>query len=158
MNLLPQSLLPPGAEVVVDGLPGRQVMGQQPPGAAGPQPVGHSVDQLAAVMDGRAATRLGRRDERGREPPLGVGEVGGDSGGRAEVMGGFLVVDGITTAANPTGLSDTLYFIRQQPWTDGAIVRPARGLGGTRPGADGDRQHGAAPSQDPAGTASSLLG
>jgi hypothetical protein len=30
----------------------RQVMGQQPPGAAGPQPGGQGVDQLAAVMEG----------------------------------------------------------------------------------------------------------
>ena len=54
MDLLPQSLLSPAAEVVVDGLPGRQVMGQQRPGAAGPHPVGHGVDQLPAVMDGWA--------------------------------------------------------------------------------------------------------
>jgi hypothetical protein len=30
MDLFPQALLSPAAEVVVDGLPRRQVMGQQP--------------------------------------------------------------------------------------------------------------------------------
>ena len=59
VDLFPQALLPPAAEVVVDGLPRRQVMREQPPGAARPEPVGHGVDQLAAVMEGRAATGLG---------------------------------------------------------------------------------------------------
>jgi hypothetical protein len=76
VNLLPQSLLPPAAEVVVDGLPGRQVMREQPPGTAGPQPIGHGVDQLPAVMDGRAAAWLGPRDEGGEQLPLGIGQVG----------------------------------------------------------------------------------
>jgi hypothetical protein len=107
VDLLPQPLLPPAAEVVVDGLPGRQVMGQQPPGAASPQPVGHGVDQLAAIMDGRAAARLGRGDEWGKQLPLGVGEVGGvRAAGRGH---GRLPCRGIRTAADHTGFADTLY-------------------------------------------------
>src|SRR5215212_4122344 len=34
MHLLPGSVQAPGAEVVVDGLPGWEVVGQEPPGAA----------------------------------------------------------------------------------------------------------------------------
>jgi hypothetical protein len=78
---------------VVDGLPGWQVMGQQPPGAAGPHPVGHGVDQLAAVVDGWSAARLGGRDERGEQLPLGVGQVGWVAAA-GRVTGGFLVADG----------------------------------------------------------------
>jgi hypothetical protein len=107
VDLLPQPLLPPAAEVVVDGLPGRQVVGQQPPGTAGPQPVGHGVDQLAAVMEGWAAAGLGRRDERGQELPLGIGQVGGivpAGWGHGRLPHRV----GIRTAADHTGFSDTL--------------------------------------------------
>ena len=52
-------------------------MREQPPGAAGPQPIGHGVDQLAAVMDGWPTARLGRGDERSQQLPLGIGQVGG---------------------------------------------------------------------------------
>ena len=94
MDLFPQPLVSPAAEVVVDGLPGWQVVGQQPPGAAGSQPVGDGVDQLPAVMDGWAAARLGGRDERGEQLPLGVGQVGWVAA-TVGVTGSFLVADGI---------------------------------------------------------------
>jgi hypothetical protein len=77
VDLLPPPSLPPAAEGVVDGLPGRQIMREQPPGTAGPQPVGHGVDQLATVMQGWAAARLGRGDEWSEQLPLGIGQVGG---------------------------------------------------------------------------------
>jgi hypothetical protein len=90
MDLFPQSLLSPAAEVVVDGLPRRQVMGQQPPSTTGPQPVGHGVDQLAAVMRG------------GRPRGLGAGMSGASSchsasvrsvayGRRGRITGDFLI-------------------------------------------------------------------
>ena len=74
-------------------------MGQQPPGAAGPQPVGHGVDQLPAVVDGWAAARLGGGNEWGKQLPLGISQVGG-VGRRGEVTGGFLVVDGRVAAGS----------------------------------------------------------
>src|SRR5829696_6341881 len=107
VDLFPQPLLSPAAEVVVDGLPRWQVMGQQPPGAAGPEPVGHGVDQLAAVMEGRAAARLGRRDERGEQLPLGIGQVGG-IGAAGWDHRRLPHRDWIGTAADHTGFSDTL--------------------------------------------------
>ena len=51
-------------------------MGQQPPGTARPQPVRHRVEQLAALVDGEPPARLGLRDERAEDLPLGVGQVG----------------------------------------------------------------------------------
>ena len=82
-------------------------MGQQPPSTTGPQPVGHGVDQLAAVMEGRAATGLGCRDQWDKQLPLGVGQVGWVAAADC-CHGGFLVVDGVRTAADHTGFSDTL--------------------------------------------------
>jgi hypothetical protein len=76
-------------------------VGQQLPGAAGLQPVGHGVDQLPAVMDGRAAPGL-------------AAEISGTSschsasvtsvayGRRGRVTGGFLS-DGIKIAADHMG-------------------------------------------------------
>ena len=82
-------------------------MGQQPPGAAGPQPVGHGVDQLAAVMEGRAATQLGSGDERASScHSASVRSVA--YGRRGGITGGFLIAIGIGTAADHTGFSDTL--------------------------------------------------
>jgi hypothetical protein len=49
---------------------------QQPPGTPRAQPVQHGVDQFPAVVDGGAAARLGRRDQRRQKRPLPVGEVG----------------------------------------------------------------------------------
>jgi hypothetical protein len=82
-------------------------MGEQPPGVAGPEPVGDGVNQLAVVMEGRAATGLGRRNEREKRLPLGVGQVGA-YGRRDKGTGGFLIAIGIGTAADHTGSSDTL--------------------------------------------------
>jgi hypothetical protein len=51
-------------------------MGQQPPGAARPQPVQHRIEQLAALTDRGTPTRLGRWDQRFEDAPPSVGEVG----------------------------------------------------------------------------------
>jgi hypothetical protein len=51
-------------------------VGQQPPGAARPQPVQHRVEQLTALVDRRPPAGLGLGDERCQDLPLGVGQVG----------------------------------------------------------------------------------
>jgi len=73
---LPHPLPTPLPPVVVDRAPGRKVVRQQPPGAPRAQPVQHGVDQLAAVVDRWAATRLGRRGQRRQQRPLRIGQVG----------------------------------------------------------------------------------
>src|SRR5215212_1266026 len=47
MHLLPGSVQTPEAEVVVDGLPGWEVVGQEPPGAATANDVENGVQDLA---------------------------------------------------------------------------------------------------------------
>ena len=54
----------PEPKVVVDGLPGRQVVGQQAPDAAGADPVADGVEQLAAGVAGGAAAGFDRWDQR----------------------------------------------------------------------------------------------
>ena len=106
MDLLPQPLLPPAAEVVVDGLPRRQVLGQQPPGTARAQPVQHRVEQLAALVEGRPPAGHGLGDERAEDLPLGVGQVGA-----AAAAGGVTARSswrGDGEAPQPTAFSDTL--------------------------------------------------
>jgi hypothetical protein len=66
-----------------------------------PQPVGHGVDQLPAVMDGRAAPRLGGRD-RGTSSCHSASVRSVAYGRRGGVAGGFLS-DGIKIAADHMG-------------------------------------------------------
>src|SRR5215208_2693129 len=47
VHLLPCPVQAPGAEVMVDGLPGWEVVGQQPPGAAAADDVEDGVKDLA---------------------------------------------------------------------------------------------------------------
>ena len=61
---------------MVDGLPWRQVVGQEPPSAARPQPVQHRVEQLAALVDGWPPAGLGLGDQGAQDLPVGVGQVG----------------------------------------------------------------------------------
>src|SRR5690348_7484044 len=47
MDLLPDALVAPGVEVVGDGFPGREVVGQHAPSAAATRQVQHGSDDLA---------------------------------------------------------------------------------------------------------------
>src|SRR5262249_50717409 len=46
VDVLPGAVVPPGVEVVADGLPGREVVGQHPPRTAAPVHVQGRVDDL----------------------------------------------------------------------------------------------------------------
>src|SRR5262245_59848018 len=59
MDLLPDPGVPPGVEVVGDGLPGREVARQHPPGAAAPGHVQDRVDDLPQGV-GAGPARLPR--------------------------------------------------------------------------------------------------
>src|SRR5690348_5205843 len=86
-DLLPQAAVQrgegavpvPGAEVVVDDRPGREVDRQRPPYTAVVVHVADRVDDVAARIDHRAATttshRPAGRDVAGQQLPLGVARV-----------------------------------------------------------------------------------
>ena len=64
MDLLPDALVPPGVEVVGDGLPGWEVMGQHTPGAAAPRQVEYRIDDLThgvGAWSSPAAVALGEQ-------------------------------------------------------------------------------------------------
>jgi len=61
---------------MIDGLPGREVVGQEPPGAAAAENVEDGVEDLAPVVDARSSRGIGRGGKMGFESgPFGVGEV-----------------------------------------------------------------------------------
>ena len=67
VDLLPDALVPPGVEVVGDGLPGREVVGQHPPGAAAPGQVQDGVDQLPQLVGAGPAGAARPADAAGEE-------------------------------------------------------------------------------------------
>lgn len=79
VDAFPDAVVPPGPEVPVDGLPGREVVGEQPPGRPAAEVVEDGVEDLAER--GRRPAALGGSGLRFREEgfeglPLGVGQVG----------------------------------------------------------------------------------
>jgi hypothetical protein len=77
MNLLPGSIEPPTAVVIVDRAPGRELVGDVPPLAAGPDEVEYGVDNIANVHRTSSSAGHGRRDQGSDASPLDIGEVGG---------------------------------------------------------------------------------
>jgi hypothetical protein len=73
----PDAFALPAAKVVVDRLPRRKVMRQEPPGASGAQQVEDGIDDLALVGLARAAAGAGVGDHGRDGGPLIVGQVGG---------------------------------------------------------------------------------
>ena len=74
---LPSAVLRPSPEVMVDGLPGRKVVGQLAPGAATTDDVEDSVEEdLAQGMYSGAPRGFRGRDMRLYVGPFGIGEVG----------------------------------------------------------------------------------
>ena len=61
MDSLQRSVGLPRSEVGIDGLPRRQVVGEQAPGASGAQRVDDGVDDFAQVGLARSASPFGRR-------------------------------------------------------------------------------------------------
>src|SRR5262245_57428923 len=73
---IPGAVALPGVEVVVDGPPRGEVVGQCPPGAALVGEVEDGVDDLADVGLARPPSGPGRGDLGLQHGPLGVSEVG----------------------------------------------------------------------------------
>jgi hypothetical protein len=72
MHPLPGAVQTPGAEVVVDGLPRREVVWQQSPGAAALQDVEDGVEDLAQDIYPRTATGFGNGKVGLQATPFGI--------------------------------------------------------------------------------------
>ena len=73
---LPGAIQAPEAEVVVDGLPKREVVGQESPGAAAFDDVEDGVEYLAQAMETGTPTVVGRWRVPLKARPFGIGKVG----------------------------------------------------------------------------------
>lgn len=62
MDPFPRAVDAPELDVVIDRLPGREVMGQEPPGTAGPDDIANRIEDLSPIP-GRTTTGLGRRNQ-----------------------------------------------------------------------------------------------
>ena len=71
----PAAVAAPGAEVVIDGFPGRKVLGQEPPGAAAFDGIENGVEDQAK-RGARASALLGLGQQGFHEQPLGVAAIG----------------------------------------------------------------------------------
>jgi len=76
VQLLPSTVQTPQPEIVIGSLPRRELVWEQPPGAATPYHVEDGIQDLAARMQSRSAKTLGRRQERVQASKLSVREVG----------------------------------------------------------------------------------
>jgi hypothetical protein len=72
MHPLPGAVQAPEAEVVVDGLPGWEVVWQKPPGAAAPYDVEDGVEDLTRRIETRAPTGFGSRKVGLQAAPFGI--------------------------------------------------------------------------------------
>src|SRR5919107_1081574 len=75
VHLFPGSVQAPGAEVVVDGLPGWEVMGQQSPGTTALENVEDGVCDLAQFVEARTPGSFGSRKMARQTAPFGIGKV-----------------------------------------------------------------------------------
>src|SRR6516162_4051668 len=78
VDLLPQAPVPPGVEVIGNGLPRREVVGEHPPGAAAAGQVEGGVDDLAQGVGAGPAGAGARLGEQVFDvDPLQVGQIAG---------------------------------------------------------------------------------
>src|SRR5215210_4992807 len=73
---LPGAVEPPRSEIMVNGLPGWEVVGQQSPGTATTQDVENGVEDLAQGVHPGTSWGFGGRHMGLYVGPLGIGEVG----------------------------------------------------------------------------------
>ena len=70
VNRCPNTLDLPAAQIVVDRLPGREIVRQQPPGRAGAELIEDGLNDPALVRFPRPPTGLGFGDQRLKNSPL----------------------------------------------------------------------------------------
>jgi hypothetical protein len=76
MHEVPRAVLAPGANIVIDRRPGREVMGEQAPGAAPTNDIKDAVEDFSFGVLRRSASRLDLGDIRGNQRPFVIGEIG----------------------------------------------------------------------------------
>ena len=76
VDTVPDTLALPTTQIVVDRLPGREVMRQEPPCTAGPKGVEDGLDQLARGGLAGTAARLSLGDQGRNQGPLCVAQIG----------------------------------------------------------------------------------
>ena len=76
VDMLPRSVHTPQAKVVIGGLPGWELVRQQPPRAATSNDVEDGVQDLTHRMKSGAADTLGRRQERIQAGELSICQIG----------------------------------------------------------------------------------
>jgi hypothetical protein len=60
MDVLPGPIVAPGSEIMVDYRPGREVVGEQPPGTAAPRQIPTGIEKFTFGVFLRAAPSFGR--------------------------------------------------------------------------------------------------
>ncbi len=70
---LPGAVEAPGSEVVVDGLPRREIAGQEPPGTTAFENVEDGIEDLAGAVGFRSSSLVGSRSMDLQIPSFGVG-------------------------------------------------------------------------------------
>src|SRR5262249_42111773 len=76
VQVLPRAIQTPQPEVVIGGLPGREFMRQQPPGAATPNDIEDGIQDLAHRMQPWSADTLRWRQQGVQTGKLGIREIG----------------------------------------------------------------------------------
>jgi hypothetical protein len=77
VDALPGSIIAPDAEVVVDALPSRIVLGQHAPLGARDENIQDRIDDLAHIQAARPTTGFGSRDQIFDTIPVAVSQIGG---------------------------------------------------------------------------------
>ena len=75
VHLLPRAIQPPQTKVVIHGLPGRELVREQPPGAATPHHVEDGIQDFADWMEPGSAERFGWREQRGETSEFSFSQV-----------------------------------------------------------------------------------
>ena len=75
IHLRPRTIQTPQTKVVIHGLPGRELMREQPPRATTPH-VEDGIQDFADRMEPRSAERFGWREQRVETSEFGVRQVG----------------------------------------------------------------------------------
>jgi hypothetical protein len=76
MHEVPGAVLAPGANIVIDRRPGREVMGEQAPGAAPAHDIEDTIEDFSLGVLRRSASRLDLGDIRCDQRPFVIGEIG----------------------------------------------------------------------------------
>jgi hypothetical protein len=75
MDMLPGPIVAPSSEIMVDYRPGREVVGEQPPGTAAPRQIPTGIENFPLGVCLRAAPSFGRGHEMLNQLPFAIRQV-----------------------------------------------------------------------------------